>query len=123
MRIESDHVVIKSAEEAACLFSVASSDPEWQHVLMTPCECPSIEILKEAITPKEGDAVFWWKPYDGITQHELDDPPNYWHSYQNELFEYTLCLDYVPQFVKANALTIDKAVGQLRELLKLCGGE
>ena len=68
----------------------------------------------EAITAKEGGAVFWWN-YDGITQHELDAPPHYEYLYACEWHK---AMGYEPDDVlKANALTAGKSIGELRELL------
>ena len=68
----------------------------------------SREEVLEAITPKEGDAVFWWMEDDTIT-----NTPQY----------ATARVTWIHPNVKANAITIGLTVGELRELLEWAGGE
>ena len=115
MKIEGDYAIIETAEEAAVFkFNYLGG----VHIL-NGAKLPRTLIL-EAITPKEGDAVFWWN-YDGITQHELDDPPHYEYLYACEWHK---AMGYEPDDVlKANALTAGKSIGELRELLAWARGE
>ena len=104
MKIEGDYAIIETAEEAAVFkFNYLGGG----HIL-NGAKLPRTLIL-EAITPKEGDAVFWWEKMwrDGMT-------PRY--CFLNNADFPEISRGWSP-CVKANALTIGKTVGELRELL------
>lgn len=116
MKIKGDKVIIETAEEAACFDSWAISPgpfecKHWEFeifpgdTLYLPEDAPK---LREAITPKEGDAVF----YCDRDKSDGTSPVYHrkWTGYRRPYH----------QVVKANALTIGKTVGELRELLALC---
>lgn len=145
--IEGDYAIIKTAEEAILFLGTTLDFPDdelrlyparlckvfianlrtrgTEEICVESSDCDgSLEEMKpmatraqvlEAITPKEGDAIFWWETYDGHTQHELDDPPQYETCYQ---IEYLMAMGCeIEDSVKANALTIGKTIGKLRELI------
>jgi hypothetical protein len=107
MRIEGPYAIIETAEESAC---VSGS----RHTMNCDILRLSIgtgitrTVLLEAITPKEGDVVFWWLDY-----HADIDSPRYTWKIRQEYDEANI--------VKANAITIGKTVGELRELLAWAG--
>ena len=100
MKIEGDYAIIETAEESACLnletsWSPNEADREW---------------VLEAITPQKCDAVFWWH----IVESDGNSP-----SYR---INWPIHPSPVCFAVKANALTIGKTVGELRDLLNWCNG-
>jgi hypothetical protein len=113
MKIEKDHAIIEAAEEAAVFGPTVVG---WFH------ECDEAQIGRgaflKAITPKEGDAVFWWDdpmPGDEGDGHADGSNPEYCRAIDFD--------DFSPRgevIVKANALTIGKTVGELRALLVWC---
>ena len=115
MRIEGDYEIIDTAEELACFGSYM--DDYGDLCILSCTKYTRAEVL-EAITPKEGDAVFWFERSQEKTgcPHYLDDTAGTygfktmksWGAYEDR--------------VKANALTIGKTVGELRELLAWAKG-
>lgn len=122
MKIEGDCAIIETAEEAGC---IVESDPkelleEWAEALALPAHiAPENKITRaqvlEAITPKEHikgenhEPVF----YLGDQSHDCDDDesPYYCSGCPRRCGEGA---------IKANALTIGKTVGEIRELLAWC---
>ena len=112
MKIEDGKYYPKSMEEAAC-FGGAYLD---EHMAATYSnshmpEPVSLEMLREAITPTEGDAVFYWK-------HSFEDDWSPVYTCNPEVIKDGV-VRYGWPTVKANALTIGQTVGKLRELLRL----
>lgn len=101
MRIEGDYSIIETLEEAAVL----GTEPI-EGVLISGQELVSAPYILEAITPKEGDAVF-------IVREQMGD------SRSPEYF-----IDWSPTFtgpgelvVPCNAITKNNNCGRIRELL------
>lgn len=101
MKIEGDYAIIETAEEASCfgLYLLDMCEDIFCHGITVRVDKPRI---RSAITPKEGDPVFLfgnnWTSYLS---------PDYSHSWEPKK----------KMAIKANALTIGKTVGELRELL------
>ena len=105
MKIKGDYAIIERVEEEA-VFPAYSLVPE---ALINNKGTSRKQVLA-AITPKEGDAVFWWNTHDG-ERYEPIYELLYGGEYHGEAT------------VKANALTIGKTVGELRKLLAWAKGE
>lgn len=105
MKLEKDHAIIETTMDAAVFGNWTW--PNWDKV---PIER---ERVLAAITPKEGDAVFAFHRSKSANR----DKPGYGFDFHD-----TPDMDHLV-FVKANALTIGKTVGQLRELLTWVQGE
>jgi len=73
-------------------------------------------IVKEVCEPKEDDAIFYWKKYDGVTLHELDDFPEYFNCI-SDLIHLVIDIKDI-EYIKANPLSISKTIGELRELMQ-----
>ena len=116
MRFEDGKLIIYEDDEAAAMRYNMGDWYEGEY-LWSKMTTPERQEVLNAITPEVGDPIFWAKPYDGITQHELDDAPNYWINTDDieQIF------GVKPGFiVKASALTLGKTVGQIWQLLKWC---
>ncbi len=111
MKLEKDHAVIQTAEEAAPL------GVQWNTGVCGTVTCgfhADREQILKAITPAEGDAVFWWdKSKDSNAPNYLLILSNHWMWTDS-----SGCTK-----IKANSLTIGKTVGKLRELLTWAKGE
>lgn len=96
MTITGDYAIIETAEEALACHVFTS----WLHSGQR--RATRAEVLA-AITPKKDDALFWWNIFGA----------------PNRTPEYSLKSTPIhkARLVKANALTIGKTVGELRELL------
>ena len=110
-------------EEEAAVFTIRNIDMLRNGELAVPYRYGtrdeiSGEKVLAAITPSEGDAVFWWfdLSVDDTCNTPDDHTPMYWIA-PDELTP----RDNV-RVVKANALTIGKDVGALRELLRQARG-
>ena len=98
MRFEGDYAIIETVEEAR-FFYVENAFADYGIGKIARAQ------VLEAITPKEGDAVFWW-------EESLDETPPEYHPWG--------AIQFDGSEIKANALTIGKTVGELRELLIWC---
>ena len=107
MKIEGDYAIIETAEEAR-FFYVENAFADYGIG-----KIPRAQVL-EAITPKEGDAVFYF--YNPPTASWSG--PNPWTVFYSVSLSGTI--QAYATYVKANALTIGKNVGKLRELLAWC---
>lgn len=112
MRIEGDYAIIETAEEAAVFTSDikikpcirVTAYPFAENMILTYASKPLPFQVLEAITPKDGDAVF------GV------DPSLFSNSSPSYFMEWGGTGN--PNLVTVNALTIGKTIGQLRDLLK-----
>ena len=108
MKLEKDHAVIETAEEAGAVYPDFFA--MYQFVGVSDYKVPRAEVL-EAITPKKGDAVFWWGEYSD----DENDP-----DYIVAPFPFNPA-DHLTK-VKANAITTARTVGELRALLTWARG-
>ena len=73
-------------------------------------------LVAEKLKPVEGEPVLWWHESDDATQFQSGEV-NMPYICKNLMFSHRT------KHIAANALTIGKSVGELRELLKWCGEE
>lgn len=114
MKLREDYAVIETAEEASVfqelIYDMAKNGVDWYEMYKTK-RGPSRVLA--AITPAEGDAVFWWDKSRMIDPGYLPRLSDHWLWHESRG-----CTK-----VKANSLTIGKSVGELRELLAWAKGE
>lgn len=123
MKLEKDYAIIETADEAACfggreyngyvtIDGTRTDALITEHCTVLGDTVSRAEVL-EAITAKDGDAVFWWGRW-ALT-------------FANESPEYEIkaiqLRQYIERIVKVNAITIGKTIGELRELLAWAKGE
>ena len=114
MILEKNHAVIETAEEAT-VFNNGVVDDFLTYIRSNDYPPPTISryrVLK-AIAPNiENDAIFWWfKDSLGTERPRYSFPSNTCSTcYMSTPWE-------KPRAVKANALTIGKTCGELRELI------
>ena len=107
VKIIGDYAIINTPEGAACLGFEVKYDAygEFNHRALTR------HRIGASITPKEGDAVFCYSPGqhgNKLPQYQIAGP-NHFHNGKP-----------CGGVVAANALTIGKTVGELRDLLEWC---
>jgi hypothetical protein len=102
MKIEGNYAIIETLEEAAVL----GCDAAELHIGGVTCRPTRSQVL-EAITPKEGDAIL-------VVDYRYRESPTYFYKWGG--------LRIFDEVWKANALTIGKTVGELRELLDWAKG-
>ena len=116
MKLEKDYAVIENSTEAGELVDsnfVETYEGE-KRFCFEANEIVTREEILEAITPAEGDAVFYWE--EGGWSNSPTRNSGYIDKWTGKGL-----IDLV--YIKATALTIGKTVGELRELLTWAKGK